>query len=250
MKSLIITVGDTLTIGKWIGTLKNAGAYNGDVLILDYDGLPQDVLDYINGINNIYVKSVERKLSKSVIMDRHLAIHNALVTEFSNYDVVMACDCDMVFANPVQSLLDMATEKIVYTQEIYKVEHWTLNCITANDLKNTGCPNYGETWDRMLKKPAINGGLYLGPIDLMIKLEEFMIKNVIYGLSDQLWLNTALYGALDVPAIPAPDYGWNYDSKLGYKKKDDKVYDYTGKNEVNIIHFMGKHAKYKQAEWR
>jgi len=250
MKSLIITVGEALTLGKWLGTLRGAGAYNGDILILDYDGLPQDVLDYINSVPNIYLLKVERILSDSVIMDRHLTIHNALATNKELYDVAMACDCDMIFCKPVQPLLDEATDSIVYTEENHRVEHWTLNCITANDLKNVDCPSwYGEVWDKMLKKPAINGGLYLGPVDLMIQLESFMVNNVIYGLSDQLWLNTALYGALDIPAKPSSSYMWNYDSKNGYKRVGNKVYDYTGKHEINIIHFMGKHAKYKQAEW-
>lgn len=242
MRTLVITAGDRskgeYIIQKWLPSLRKRGKYLGGVLIFDFDLAPK-YRDILEKESNVFIEKQEKK-SDIMNSGRHKAIYNVLSGSYSTHDIILCVDgSDVIFCKPIQPLLDMATQKICYATERKSNKDWTLSAYARRSLRRNKSPYSNDVWKKLWNRGIINCGMYVGPIDLIIEVEKFILENLKYYTQDQIWLNVLVY-AFGFSAKQV-DRIWNWDSRNGYKKlRDGRYVDKTRQREIGILHFMGR----------
>lgn len=224
MKTLIVVTGKGRYLLKvWLPTLRQRGEYNGDILILDYDFTP-DIIEELKKESNIILRKV-KQIYKLIPSDRFRGFEEHLKDLYQNYDVIMIADADIEFFMPIQSLLDLAKDKIRYVTE------WALNMAWK---KLDTIPDADKYWEEIKYKRIINVGMFVGPAKLVYDATKFISDNLKYKNEwgyDQMLFNVFIY-CFDVPS-QSIDSKWNYIQK-GYLIVG-KVFDLVD-NEIAILH--------------
>jgi hypothetical protein len=208
MKSLVVTTGAEKFIMKtWLPSLRNKGKYNGDVLIVDYfentrvskqnssDNLPhlqsfsEETVDYLQSQPNILYRKVHN-VYDCMASDRIKGFYQCLELLWAKYDVILITDGnDIEFLEPIQPLLDMATNELCAAREAIP------NQAYSEVPAITKFPQ--EYLEITKKEQIINAGIIAGPPNQVKPLLEFMLKNMkLYTsefFSEQISLNAWVY---------------------------------------------------------
>lgn len=248
MEQLVITAGDK-KYGKflaevWLPSLRKNAMYRGKVVIFDYDlsDIYRSILVWSGGWN-VSIEKQRMKLDCNLAAngipyiwgDRHRAIYNYLV-KMGRADVTVLCvDGDMTFQAPIAPLFDLAEDTVCYTVE--------------EDLNEVMLPIKGPDADNIWKvikdKPVINGGLYIGPIADILKLEKFIAEHIKYFPIDQHWLNALIY-YYNFPAKRVDDT-WNWYRGKGFKIING-IYCTPDGEKVAIFHHHPSPIEFKKKE--
>lgn len=203
-RTLVMTTAtDKLLMETWLPSLRNKGKYTGDVLVLDYD-LSSTTVDKLKD-SKIQVE--KRKQTQDwIVCDRYKAYYEYLKNLYRTYDTIMIVDgCDIEFLKPIQPLFEMARETVCYVKEktLNKEWRWSRNPIFSQEI-----------WNSMMDQPIINGGMYIGPSDLVFKIVAYVVENLIYDNGfgfDQSLLNAMIY-YYRIPSQEVEEI-WNYDPR-------------------------------------
>lgn len=204
-KTLIITTArDIPLMNVWLPSLQKNGKYNGDILLLDYDLSPGTIQKLKIFPNIMIVKTIQKQ--EWIVGDRYRAYQECLKDIYRNYEVIMVTDGnDIEFLKPIQPLFDMAKEKVCYVKEkgLNKEWRWSRNPIYSDEI-----------WNTFKDQPTINGGMYVGPSELIYKIITYIAENLKYDNGfgfDQSLLNGLIY----YYKIPSQEIDpiWNYDPR-------------------------------------
>lgn len=223
MEQLIITAGDKtqgrFLVETWLPSLRKNAEYRGKVVIFDYD-LSEIYRSILVGSGLVSIEKQRMELD-SIREDRHRAIYNYLL-KMKRPDVTVLCvdGGDITFQVPIAPLFDLARDIVCYTVE--------------EDLNEVMVPIPDESvWKAIKDKPVINGGLYIGPIAEILKLEKFIAEHCKYFPVDQHWLNALIY-YYNFPAKRIDD-AWNWYPGKGFKTVNGVYYTPNGE-KVAIFH--------------
>jgi hypothetical protein len=197
VKSLIAVTGrEEYILKKWLPSLRNAGQYQGDVLIVDYEGYTIN----LHFPNVICLRG--NRVFKHIICDRFLVYYNFL--RDNKYDVIMMTDGnDVEFLKPIQPLLDMAKDDFCYAKGAIKNKEIAWLFPDQISLLPTGY------WNAIKKKPMINAGMIVGPYKKIMQVLKFLIENMSNEIqNDQMLLNVFIY-CYNFPAKEV-SWIWNY----------------------------------------
>lgn len=240
MKTLVATTGRDTQIMEFIPSIRGKGQYEGDIFLLDYDML-SDSVEGLKKDQRIVISKVNRTYQE-IVADRFRAYKERLKNIWQNYDVIVMCDGDLEFFQPIAPLLELAKEKICYVKEPIIFHNSKFN-YTQYDF-----PDKQKIWDVMKDELMVNTGMLVGPAKLIWELTCWIAEMLVidhYWGSDQLALNAMIFYYKTIPMQEVP-MKWNFLLVNHHLFKDGKVYNamtrenpFTEEREIAIFHKIG-----------
>ena len=220
-----MTTGDNrIILKRWLPTLRNAGEYKGDILVIDYGSIA-----HLSKQDSNRLKRIEELRAKGVIVysainiqsnvtffvDRIRMYREYLIRDdnWKKYDVIMYVDGnDIIFYGPLQPLLDYAKETLCYVKEINTLKAWEDNIY--NITKDKDNMLIRKHFSGIENNIIISGGMIVGPSKCIMDWFNWLMDMVKGGqylpnVCDQQYLNVFLYFCKYQPSREV-GYEWNY----------------------------------------
>ena len=259
---IVVTANEGCIKGVWLPSLRDKGAYDGDVLIVDYEYSSDDVMpchelksfskEYVAELKqqkNVYYRKVSH-VYNCIPSDRILQFYRVLKGFTDHSPIIITDGNDIEFLQPIQPLIDLMDKDFCYISEI-EINRKLRGIFTVIDA----FPQ--QWWEKVWDKPIINAGVFGGPYDKVMSMLKFMVDNMEkydsnFG-SEQYSLNVAIYnGMFEGKQISCT---WDY-TMVDFRRGAFKFRDYTcyGREnpkspemEIAIIHqnsFVSSIGKY------
>lgn len=221
----MVTGDNRIILRRWLPTLRNAGEYKGDIVVIDY-GIISHATEY-DPDNATWITELK---SKSVIVytvtppklnffiDRIRSYREFLLKDdnWKKYDVVMVTDGnDLLFYGSIQPLLDFAYIKGAFCYarepEANTLRRWeeAIYSITNDNESKLIINHFTAIADNRI----INAGMIVGPSKQILDYYNWilaMVKDVpSMNICDQQYLNVFIYFYNYQPNIEV-GYEWNY----------------------------------------